>query len=178
MVAMEQKNNYDSQKDKGNIQLFTGLTGNGFGHTVTPVTHISLDSLCIKGLDYILSHFQDSVWPRTISTKATQGKQDTVNSMQEALGYFKAAKYLDCRISAFPRWGPYIASDFASIKNPIPPDIIMIDLDMHNFNYEHLAIKAALRKTLKRIKKILNLNTPTVIWSVNGYHIYIPIMLQ
>ena len=89
-------------------------------------------------LDYILSHFktddkeeegQPRLWPRTISTKATQGRQVIVNSQQEALAYFKAANYFDCRISAYPYWRPSIVSSFAGIKNPIAPDLIMIDLD-------------------------------------------------
>ena len=175
IVDMEQKNNYDSQEGKGNKQMFSAVTGNGLGHTVTPVTHISLERSSMKGLDYILSHFQGSVWPRTISTKATRGRQVIVNSRQEALRYFKAARYLDCRISAYPHWRISVVSDFAGIKNPIVPNIIMIDLDMDNFDYNDFAIKAALRRTLTRIKHVLNLNTPTVIWSGNGYHIYIPI---
>lgn len=175
MLYMEQKYDSDSQEGTGNKQMFSAVTGNGLGHTVTPVTHISLDCSCIKGLDYILSHFQGSVWPRTISTKATKGRQVIVNSRQEALRYFKAAKYLDCRMSAYTYWRPSIVSDFAGIKNPIVPDIIMIDLDMHNFGYDDLAIKTALHRTLKKLKVLLNLKTPTVIWSGNGYHIYIPI---
>ncbi|HEY7569883.1 MAG TPA: DNA primase noncatalytic subunit PriX [Nitrososphaeraceae archaeon] len=174
-VDYEAKNSSDSQEGKGNKQIFSAIIRNEPGHTVTPVTPISLEHFCIKGLDFVLNHFRSSLWPRTISTKATQGKQVIVNSRYQALTYFKAAGYLDCRICAYHYWRPSIISDFADIKNPIVPDIIMIDLDTHNFNYEHIAIKAALRKILKRIKNLLNLTTPTVIWSGNGYHIYIPI---
>ena len=145
------------------------------GHTVTPVTHISLGHSFIKGLDYILSHFQGSLWPRTISTKSTGGRQVIVNSKEHALAYFKYAGYLDCRISAYPHWRPSVISDFIGIKNAITPNIIMIDLDMYNFDNEDVAIRAALRKILKRIKDLLSLSAPTVIWSGNGYHIYIPI---
>ena len=55
-----------------------------------------------RGLDYILSHFQEPLWPRTISTKATEGRQILVNSREEALSRFKRANFLDCRISAYP----------------------------------------------------------------------------
>jgi hypothetical protein len=179
---MRQKNDYNSQDGKGNKHMFSAITGNEPGHTVTPVTPISLEHSCIKGLGYILNHFQGSHWPRTISTKATQGKQVIVYSRQEALTYFKAAGYLDCRINAYPYWRSSVISDFASIKNTIVPYTIMIDLDIHNFNYEHIALKAALRKILNRIRGLLNLNAPTVIWSGNGYHIYIsiniPILLE
>ena len=47
-----------------------------------------------KGLDHILSHFQGcgaSHWPRTVSTKATQGRQVIVTGKKEALAHFKAA---------------------------------------------------------------------------------------
>jgi hypothetical protein len=50
----------------------------------------------------------------------------------------------------------------------------MIDLDSSNFNDESNTIKAALRNTLQRINQLLS-SVPTVIWSGNGYHVYIPI---
>src|SRR5206468_2204059 len=51
---------------------------------------------------------------------------------------------------------------------------IMIDLDICNFQSEYSKIKVALQKTLQEIKQRLSLK-PTVIWSGNGFHIYIPI---
>ena len=50
----------------------------------------------------------------------------------------------------------------------------MIDLDMCNFGFDERLLKTALRKVLFKIKRLLSLK-PTVIWSGNGYHIYIPI---
>lgn len=143
-------------------------------HTVTHVTQISSVHCPTEGLDFILSHLSEPMWPRTVSTKATDGRQVIVNSKEEALAYFNAANYLDCRISAYPYWRPSILSNFVGTKNTIPPNLIMIDLDLSNFNYEGNAIKGALRKTLQKINELLDLS-PTVIWSGNGYHIYIPI---
>lgn len=146
-------------------------------HTVTPDTQISIEHSCNEGLDYILSRFdedQDQMWPRTISTKVTEARQIIINSREEALAYFKAANYFDCRISAFPYWRPSIVSDFAGIKNAIAPKLIMIDLDRHNFDFEEVELALNLRKTLKKIKELLGFR-PTVISSGNGYHIYIPI---
>jgi hypothetical protein len=136
-----------------------------------------------KGLDFILNHFSGNMlWPKTISTKATQGRQIIVNSREEALAYFKAANFFDCRISAYPYWRPSVVSEFVSVKNSIVPDLIMIDLDISNFDYDYKALKAALQKILKRIKDLLDLKTPIVIWSGNGYHIYIlidaPVVLE
>lgn len=117
-------------------------------HTVTHVTQISSVHCPTEGLDFILSHLSEPMWPRTVSTKATDGRQVIVNSKEEALAYFNAANYLDCRISAYPYWRPSILSNFVGTKNTIPPNLIMIDLDLSNFNDEGNAIKGALRKTL------------------------------
>ena len=91
---------------------------------------------------------------------------------QQALAYFKASNYEDCRIPAYPYWRPSIASDYASIINPIAPSIIMIDLDICNYNKDIMLLNQALDDTLKRIKYRLDA-IPTVLWSGNGYHIYI-----
>ena len=54
----------------------------------------------------------------------------------------------------------------------------MIDLDGSNFGFNdndgERGLKTALRKILNKIKRLLDLK-PTVIWSGNGYHIYVPI---
>src|ERR1051325_11391356 len=83
-----------------------------------PITIIYNDSAVLEGLDYILGHFthQMQLWPRTISTKTTDGRQIIVHSKQEALARFKQANFMDCRISAYPYWRPSIVSEFASIK--------------------------------------------------------------
>jgi Primase X len=132
-----------------------------------------------EGLDFILSHFQEPLWPRTISTKSTQGRQIIVYSKEEALTYFKAANNLDCKISAYYYhcWTPpnIVSSFLETKKNVITPSLIMIDLDRCNFSEFNKALESALRKILKRIKELLLGLKPTVIWSGNGYHIYVPI---
>jgi hypothetical protein len=131
-----------------------------------------------QGLDYLLNHFSnpnnEAIFPRTIATKATQSKQVVVTSRQEALKWFGLANWLDCRISAYRYWKPSHVSKFVDIKNLIPPDLIMIDFDTCNFQFNDIALRSALHKTLRNIKRVLDLK-PTVIWSGNGYHIYIPI---
>ena len=49
----------------------------------------------------------------------------------------------------------------------------MIDLDLNNFKSE-IALNKALRSTLDRIYGFLKVK-PTVLWTGNGYHIYLPI---
>jgi hypothetical protein len=61
-----------------------------------------------KGLEFIMSHFDDSepMWPRMISAWRIGGEhpQKLVNSEQEALKWYRAANLLDCRISAYPKY--------------------------------------------------------------------------
>jgi hypothetical protein len=122
-------------------------------------------------LDFILSHLKNpNRWPRTISTKSTEGKQITVYSKQEALSYYKDSNYLDCRISAY---------NTKTLEQTI--DLLMIDLDLSNFKQKNNCMKAldlAKEKTLAKIQDKFDLSTEsepaTVIWSGNGYHLYIP----
>ena len=54
-----------------------------------------------KGLEFVLRHFnQANLFPRNISTKATEGKQLAVFNKQEVPARFKQANGLDCRITA------------------------------------------------------------------------------
>ena len=75
-----------------------------------------------EGLDFILSHFEEPIWPRTIFTK-TLGKQYTVYSSKEAIARFKQSSLLDCRINAYPDY-----TEFKGI-NRQPPNFIFIDID-------------------------------------------------
>jgi hypothetical protein len=115
-----------------------------------------------EGLDFILSHFKEG-FPRTISTKATEGRQVV---KYEALAMFKAANHLDCKINAYPRF-----VEWKGI-NRQPPNFIFIDLDQGRFKF----IDKVLDKTLKNISQRFNAAVhPTVIWSGHGYHIYLPV---
>jgi hypothetical protein len=118
-----------------------------------------------EGLDFILRHFKEG-FPRTISTKATEGRQIVVYSKEESLARFKASNYLDCKINAYPRF-----IEWKRI-NRQPPNFIFIDLDQGRFKL----IDRVLDKTLKNICQRFNTTVnPTVIWSGHGYHIYLPV---
>jgi hypothetical protein len=125
------------------------------------------DAKIEQGFDFILEHFKEPVWPRTISTKTTEGRQVLVYNKEEALARFKQANLLDCRISAYPGY-----VEFEGI-NRQSPNFIFIDLDRSGFKTERTH-KLTLCLTLKNIKEKLGGN-PTVLWSGNGYHIYQPI---
>ena len=80
----------------------------------------------------------------------------------------KPAKFLDCKISAYPKY-----TEWNGI-NRQAPDLIFIDSDLSHFKSIE-ALDRALRNTLKNIKGKLDNAHPTVVWSGNGYHIYLPI---
>jgi hypothetical protein len=120
-----------------------------------------------EGFDYILSHFKEPVWPRTISTKTTDKRQVLIYSKEEVLARFKQTNWLDCRISAYPSYTEYKGI------NRQAPDFIFIDLDKATFKTEKTH-NNALSKTLENIEQKLG-GKPTVLWSGNGYHIYLPV---
>ena len=120
-----------------------------------------------EGLDFVLSHFQEPIWPRTISTADSHGAQVLVYSKEKAVQKFAAANMLECRINAFPAYTQYKGI------NRQAPNFIFIDLDKSRFNSEG-SHKRALAKTSNILIRTLG-GRPTVLWSGNGFHIYQPI---
>jgi hypothetical protein len=120
-----------------------------------------------EGLDFILGHFDlgNFVWPRTISTKTTQGRQLLVYDRQGTLARFKQSNFQDCRISAYPS-----TKYTRHLKQK--PNFLFIDLDS-----QALDLDKELSQVLTNIKIKFENNTiePTVLWSGKGYHIYLPI---
>lgn len=139
---------------------------------LTTTTNIAVG----EGLDFILSHFQEPIFPRTISTKTNEGRQILVNSRREALARFSQANCLDCRISAYPPnaiENHSVTQRFMGLRIATPTNlIVMIDLDRCNFKTER-GFNVALTRTLNNIKEKLNAS-PTVLWSGRGYHIMQP----
>jgi len=119
-------------------------------------------------LDFILSHFEDPVWPRTISTHTTEGKQVLVYSKDQALVKFRQARLLDCRINAYPSYTEWKG------LNRQAPNFLFMDLDLSRFKSVE-ALNKALKNTLKSIKEKIGDISPTVLWTGNGYHIYLPV---
>ena len=114
-----------------------------------------------EGLDFMLEHFSEPLFPRKISRTAVDRRQYEVEDKDTALYYYKAALYEDCRISAFG-------------VNQRNPDLIFIELDASDFGNMR-SLKLALTATLKNIGNKLNGARPTVLWSGRGYHIIQPI---
>lgn len=117
--------------------------------------NVPADEEIKKGLDFILTHFIASGFPRTVSTKTTDGRQIQVNNRAEALARFKQASYLDCRINA------YSSHD---IKGD--PNFIFIDID----SIEKQLLDKMLNGKFQSVGAY-----PTVLFTGNGFHIYQPI---
>ena len=126
----------------------------------------------VEGLRYIIGHFkgQERWFPRTISTKATQGAQILVDEPGEAMDRYEEANFMDCRISAYPPQSTL--SSFVGVNLDIAPSIVMIDLDREIFKSQ-IAFETALSRTLNNIDHNFPNCRPTVIWSGSGYHIYL-----
>jgi hypothetical protein len=123
------------------------------------------------GLDFILNHFREPIFPRKIMTKKL-GYQVEVFNKEEALEYFKESNYEDCRINAYPSFTEYHGI------NRTPISFLMVDLDLKDLADETKKGKAvlerALNNTLHKIKETIG-GTPTVLWTGNGYHVYQPV---
>jgi hypothetical protein len=142
----------------------------------TSINNKDDDDRIKEGLEFILSHLQEPIFPRKIMTKDL-GYQLEVFDKQEALGYFKSSRYEDCRINAYPPFTQYHGI------NRTPISFLMIDLDLKDFvrvgdsqnkEEEEKILEKALNKTLENIKESIGGN-PTVLWTGNGYHIYQPV---
>jgi hypothetical protein len=124
------------------------------------------------GLDFILNHLQELPFPRKVMTKDI-GYQLEVFNKEEALQYYKTSDYNDCRINAYP---PY--TEYHDIKRT-PVSFLMVDLDLKDFGMLNVSkepklfLEKALNKTLHKINDFGG--NPTVLWTGNGYHIYLPV---
>jgi hypothetical protein len=121
-----------------------------------------------NGLNFILNHFEEPLFPRTISTYRSEGRQFEVFSKEEMIKAFEQSDFLDCRVNAYRSYTEYKGI------NRQAPNFIFIDLDRSTFTTER-AHRMALTATLKNIKEKLFDANPTILWTGNGYHIYQPI---
>jgi hypothetical protein len=168
---MMEKNNF-SEPEKSCKISFGSFISFGFRNILyNKVSNGSNDILYNtlgNQFNFILNHFEAPIWPRTISTYTTRNSQILVSSKEEALAWFKAADYKDCKINAYP--------SYIGMKglNRQEPNFIFIDLDSGAFKTQE-ELDKVLTKTLKNISDKLNRAIPSVLWSGNGYHIYLPV---
>ena len=143
-------------------------------------------------IDFILSHFEEPVFPRKMMTSKSNG-QFSISSKEEIFEKCKQSNFIDCRINAYPEY-----VDYKGIVR-YPPNFVFIDLDLTTFlKYKdpRKALDKSLKNTLKKISTLveeghafsspmyndyfknnqdLKSVYPTVLWTGNGYHIYFPI---
>ena len=123
-----------------------------------------------SNIDFILSHFEEPLFPRNISTHKSQHNrpfQFTVSTRQKIIDSFNDSFFVDCRINAYPNWTEY--KDVPRYK----PEFLFIDIDRNNFKTDG-KFELALYNTLKNIKEKLQ-TAPTVLFTGGGYHIYQPV---
>jgi Primase X len=140
------------------------------------IGHNNIHHKVLDGLDFILSHFQEPIFPRKIMTRQL-GYQLEVFNKEEVLEYFKSSNYENCRINAYPAF-----TDYHGI-NRTPISFLMVDLDLKDFADEEGAkkkektislLEKTLNNTLQKIKETIG-GSPTVLWTGNGYHVYQPV---
>ena len=131
----------------------------------------SHDTKIEEGLNYLLWHFESidrtTIWPRTISTRITEGRQMLAYDQKEVMTRFQQANFPDCRISAYPG---HMKGTVVKVKQA--PNFLFIDLDS-----KILDLEKELKQTLVNIKTQFGDKSiePTVLWSGKGYHIYLPV---
>ncbi len=93
--------------------------------------------------------------------------QFVVTTKDEILRRCEQSDYKDCRINAYPE---IIEKDGMLVQ---PPNLIFIDLDLANFDYNINRLDKVKSSTLR--KMAIMSCFPTVLWTGNGYHIYLPL---
>jgi hypothetical protein len=127
-----------------------------------------------EGLDFILNHLDEPLFPRTIMTKEL-GRQINLFDRQSILHQFKRSDYHDCRINAYSSLTQKDESlQFYVDEAGINLTIIVIDLDLKDLDNSKEKLNVSLQETLYRIREIIG-GHPTVLDTGNGYHIYQPI---
>jgi len=98
------------------------------------------------------------------------GYQVEVTSRTELYNHFKLSNYIGCRINAYPSVTRFNGT------NKMPISFIMIDLDLSTFMYSKEKLDRLLKKTIGKIHDTIG-GSPTILWTGNGYHIYLPVRI-
>ena len=105
-----------------------------------------------NGIDFILTHLTEPLFPRTISTYRSEGRQFEVFSKEEMIKAFEQSDFLDCRVNAYPSYTEYKGI------NRQAPNFLFIDLDkdiVETARAHRLALTNTLRKKKSYQKHIL-----------------------
>lgn len=126
-----------------------------------------------EGIDFILSHFEgrQQLFPRKISTAFSNNRQIIVYNKEQILNECIKSNFIDCRVNAYS-----VLDDTNSQLNIQAPNLIFIDLDLDkNLSYQEAKrkLEKLKNKSIKIIREKLDGCQPTILWTGNGYHIYI-----
>jgi hypothetical protein len=97
----------------------------------------------------------------------------SINSKNEILQRCREADYRECLINAYPE---ILEMNGMLIQSP---NFVLIDLDLSLCKtcvYPIRKLDYLLEQTLLQIKKDIS-GHPTVLWTGNGYHIYLPVQV-
>jgi hypothetical protein len=131
-----------------------------------------------QGLDFMLSHFHEPLWPRSIATAATNTKQHIAEDKDRTLLFYKGALRQDCRLAIYPNYERMAETGSVTPEYKPKPNHLFIDLDLKAFNGDINLLNAALKATLRRMKQQLNGAVPTVLWSGGGVHLHQPLDIE
>jgi hypothetical protein len=124
-----------------------------------------------EGINFILSHFEgrQPLFPRKMSSSLSNGRQFIVYNQEQIFVECIKANFIDCRINAYP-----VMMDS---EHQQAPNIIFIDLDLihsdNNYQNNLEKLDKTLDKVLRNIESELDCCRPTILWTGNGYHIYV-----
>jgi hypothetical protein len=136
--------------------------------SLTSITSKQFEMEVMEGLKHILTLTNpDDLWPRMVSTHATKGAQKRVENFAEAMAWFKAANYLDCRMSAYPIY----TVDYIN-RTGIAPSVLLADIDREHFETVE-EFESVTAKTYFNFHNILG-SRPTQLWTGGGRHFLTP----
>jgi hypothetical protein len=130
----------------------------------------------MQNIRFILSHFKEPVFPRTISSinTAYYGTQfKVVYDEKEMFRTYEQSKFIDCGVSIYrSSYATEECHDDENLNLQVA-DLITFSVYKPIFMRESAQIKA-LYAVLQAIKRILT-GKPTILWSRGAFHIYQPI---
>src|SRR5215469_7322971 len=125
-----------------------------------------------QNIRFILSHFKEPIFPRTISSRSTEHDATQFKvaySEKEMFRIYEQSEFIDCRVSIY-------RSSYAQERlddQRSGADLIIFNVYKPIFMRESVQIKA-LYVILDAIKKSLA-GKPTILRSTSSFHIYQPI---
>ena len=129
----------------------------------------------LLSLQIMFEKLGQPAYPRKIMTADYSGPF-TVYDDKQMIDAFKRSNHRDCRVSAYP----YFEEPYQ--KSILVPNLLMLDVDLNydlilEYDRQHSLIECnrRLNKLLKRLQQKHDINKFMVLYSGNGYHVYIPL---